>query len=93
MATDVTQLRRPRCRIRRRRAEPALSEVDPPEGVQDLSAHGVAVEVNEVQGGLHGFDHIAPEAAISRTTVARRVHFLRRIVAGSEATAIAASQG
>jgi acetyl esterase len=44
-----------------------------------LTDKGVVVELNEIKGGLHGFDLLASNARISDETMGRRIQFLRRI--------------
>lgn len=46
-----------------------------------LAGKGVAVELNEIEGGLHGFDLLAPDTGISNEAMRRRMQFLRRIFA------------
>jgi len=46
-----------------------------------LAGKGVAVELNEIAGGLHGFDLLAPDTGISNEAMRRRMQFLRRIFA------------
>jgi acetyl esterase/lipase len=42
---------------------------------------GVAVELNEIGGGLHGFDLLAASSSVSQRAMDRRIQFLRRIFA------------
>jgi acetyl esterase/lipase len=42
---------------------------------------GVAVELNEIGGGLHGFDLLAASSSVSQRALDRRIQFLRRIFA------------
>lgn len=46
---------------------------------QTLSLNGVAVELNETKGSIHGFDALVPNAKLSQDAIARRVQFLRKI--------------
>jgi acetyl esterase len=45
---------------------------------QALIQHGASVELNEIKGAIHGFDLLAAGASISKQTMDRRIHFLRR---------------
>lgn len=47
-----------------------------------LIANDVDVQLNETKGTVHGFDAMAPNSALSREAVARRVEFLKNIFAG-----------
>lgn len=46
-----------------------------------LAVEGVEVELNEIGGGLHGFDLLVPSSGISNDAMCRRIGFLRRIFA------------
>ena len=48
---------------------------------QALSDKGVAVEINEIRGGIHGFDVLAPNSSVAHAAMQRRIEFLRRIFA------------
>jgi acetyl esterase len=48
---------------------------------QVLLAKGVDVELNEIQGGVHGFDLLAAKAGVSKATMQRRIDFLKRVFA------------
>jgi acetyl esterase/lipase len=43
-----------------------------------LRANGVAVELNDTQGTVHGFDLLAAASSISQAAMQRRIDFLRR---------------
>jgi acetyl esterase/lipase len=43
-----------------------------------LTAKGVNVELNEIEGGVHGFDLIAASSTVAREAMRRRIEFLRR---------------
>jgi acetyl esterase/lipase len=45
-----------------------------------LWAAGSAAELHVWSGGFHAFDSIAPEAALSRASLARRTEWLRRVL-------------
>jgi acetyl esterase len=47
---------------------------------QLLRDKGVEVEVNEIKGGVHGFDLLAPHSSVSNDAMLRRIRFLRRVV-------------
>ncbi len=66
------------------RAYVETGEYDPlrDEGIayaKALAANGVAVELNETRGTVHGFDALAPAAKLSQDAIASRVQFLRTI--------------
>ena len=44
-----------------------------------LADKGVVVELNEIKGGLHGFDLLAPNSRISNETMSMRIRFLRHV--------------
>jgi acetyl esterase/lipase len=46
-----------------------------------LSRAGVPVEMHLWPGGFHSFDHTAPQAALSRISLATRLAYLRRAIA------------
>jgi acetyl esterase len=46
-----------------------------------LMDEGVEVELNEIEGGLHGFDVMAASASVSKDAMQRRIDFLRRVFA------------
>jgi acetyl esterase/lipase len=46
-----------------------------------LTERHVIVELNEIQGGLHGFDILAPKTGVSDEAMKRRIEFLRRTFA------------
>jgi acetyl esterase len=46
---------------------------------QALKGKGVAVELNEVKGGVHGFDLLAAATKPSMDAMQRRIQFLRRV--------------
>lgn len=48
-----------------------------------LSRAGVPVEFHLWPGGFHGFEGIAPDSALSRASLAARLDYLRRAVAGT----------
>jgi acetyl esterase len=48
---------------------------------QSLIGKGVDVELNEVTGGVHGFDLLAANAKPSLDAMQRRIQFLRRVFA------------
>jgi acetyl esterase/lipase len=50
---------------------------------QALKDKGVEVELNEVKGGVHGFDLLAANSSVSKDAMQRRIQFLRRVFAGS----------
>jgi acetyl esterase len=41
---------------------------------------GVAVELNEIKGGVHGFDLLAANSSVSKDAMQRRIQFLRRVL-------------
>lgn len=44
-----------------------------------LRAANVEVNTNEINGGIHGFDLLAPHAGVSKSAMQRRIQFLRDI--------------
>jgi acetyl esterase/lipase len=40
---------------------------------------GVAVDLNEIKGGVHGFDLLAANSSVSKDALQRRIQFLRRV--------------
>jgi acetyl esterase len=44
-----------------------------------LKDNGVEVELNEIQGGVHGFDLLAASSSVSQDAMQRRIQFLRRV--------------
>jgi acetyl esterase/lipase len=46
---------------------------------QALAANGIDVELNEVEGGVHGFDLLAANSSVSKQVMQRRLQFLRRV--------------
>ncbi len=53
------------------------------EYAQALQGDGVEVELNEIAGGIHGFDVVAAKCSLSQQAMARRVDFLTRIFSRS----------
>jgi acetyl esterase len=49
---------------------------------QALANAGVAAEVNEIAGGIHGFDLLAARSDVAKSAVGRRIEFLRRSFEG-----------
>ena len=47
---------------------------------QALTDKGVEVELNEIQGGVHGFDLLAANSSVSKEAIQRRIQFLRRVL-------------
>jgi acetyl esterase len=47
---------------------------------QALRGKGVEVELNEIKGGVHGFDLLAANSSVSKDAMQRRIQFLRRTV-------------
>ena len=45
---------------------------------QALVANGIEVELNEIEGAIHGFDLLAASSSIAKTAMQRRIQFLRR---------------
>lgn len=41
---------------------------------------GVEVELNEIKGGIHGFDLMAATSSVSKDAMRRRIQFLRRVL-------------
>jgi acetyl esterase len=50
---------------------------------QTLMDKGVEVELNEIKGGVHGFDLLAASSSVSKDAMQRRIQFLRRVVGAS----------
>jgi len=48
-----------------------------------LSAKGVEVELNEIKGGVHGFDLLAADSSVAKDAMQRRISFLRRVFASN----------
>jgi acetyl esterase len=48
---------------------------------QALTDKGIEVELNEVKGGVHGFDLLAADSSVSKDAMQRRIQFLRRVFA------------
>jgi acetyl esterase/lipase len=46
---------------------------------QALSDKGVEVELNEIKGGIHGFDLLAASSSVAKDAMQRRIQFLRRV--------------
>jgi acetyl esterase len=46
---------------------------------QALKEKGVDVELNEIQGGVHGFDLLAASSSVAKQAMQRRIQFLRRV--------------
>lgn len=46
---------------------------------QALIESGTDVELNDIKGAIHGFDLLAASSSISKETMQRRIHFLRRV--------------
>ena len=44
-----------------------------------LKVKGVDVELNEIKGGVHGFDLLAAKSSVSQDAMQRRIQFLRRV--------------
>ncbi|MFT3929142.1 MAG: alpha/beta hydrolase [Spongiibacteraceae bacterium] len=44
-----------------------------------LAANGVAVELNETKGTVHGFDALVPQSRIAKAAIEQRATFLRHI--------------
>jgi len=40
---------------------------------------GIEVDLNEVRGGIHGFDLLAANSSVSKDAMQRRIQFLRRV--------------
>jgi acetyl esterase len=45
-----------------------------------MTHKGVAVELNEIKGGVHGFDLLAANSSVSKDAMQRRIQFLRRVL-------------
>lgn len=41
---------------------------------------GVGVDLNEIKGGIHGFDVLAAHSGVAKDAMRRRIQFLRRVV-------------
>jgi acetyl esterase len=46
-----------------------------------LMDKGVDVDLNEIKGGIHGFDLLAANSSLSKDAMRRRIQFLRRVFA------------
>ena len=46
-----------------------------------LADKGVEVDLNEIRGGIHGFDLLAANSSLSKDAMRRRIQFLRRVFA------------
>jgi acetyl esterase/lipase len=46
---------------------------------QALKNKGVEVELNEIKGGVHGFDLLAASSSLAKDAMQRRIQFLRRV--------------
>ena len=46
---------------------------------QALKDKGVEVDLNEIKGGVHGFDLLAANSSLSKDAMQRRIQFLRRV--------------
>jgi acetyl esterase len=51
---------------------------------QALRHAGVDVEVNEILGGVHGFDLLAARSSVAKDAMHRRIRFLRRVLIQGE---------
>ncbi len=47
---------------------------------QAMVQKGVAVELNEIKGGIHGFDLLAASSSVAQAAMRQRVRFLRRVM-------------
>jgi acetyl esterase/lipase len=47
---------------------------------QAMTDKGVEVELNEIKGGVHGFDLLAANSSVSKGAMRRRIQFLRRVI-------------
>jgi acetyl esterase/lipase len=45
-----------------------------------MREQGVDVELNEIKGGIHGFDVLAASSSLAKEAMRRRIQFLRRVV-------------
>ena len=45
-----------------------------------LMHKGVEVDLNEIKGGVHGFDLLAANSSVSKDAMQRRIQFLRRVL-------------
>jgi acetyl esterase/lipase len=50
---------------------------------RSLKDNGVDVDLNEIKGGVHGFDLLAANSRVSGDAMQRRIHFLRRVFSGA----------
>jgi acetyl esterase len=46
---------------------------------QVMREKGVEVELNEIKGGVHGFDVLAAHSGVAKEAMRRRIQFLRRV--------------
>ena len=46
---------------------------------QALMEKGVPVDLNEIKGGVHGFDLLAANSSVAKEAMQRRIQFLRRV--------------
>jgi acetyl esterase len=46
---------------------------------QALIDKGIEVDLNEIKGGIHGFDLLAVNSSVSKDAMQRRIQFLRRV--------------
>lgn len=44
-----------------------------------LASSGVDVELNEIKGGVHGFDLLAANSSVAKNAMQKRIQFLRRV--------------
>ncbi|MGO9933611.1 MAG: alpha/beta hydrolase [Steroidobacteraceae bacterium] len=47
---------------------------------QALMDKGIEVELNEIKGGVHGFDLLAANSGVAKDAMQRRIRFLRRVL-------------
>jgi acetyl esterase len=47
-----------------------------------LTDKGIEVDLNEIKGGVHGFDLLAATSSVAKDAMQRRIQFLRRAFAG-----------
>ena len=45
----------------------------------ELRDKGVEVDLNEIKGGVHGFDLLAANSSVSKDAMQRRIQFLRQV--------------